>query len=69
MDGLSRIELMIEPCKAENNRFIHVPLQLYNPNSIIFTTHPGFANKKNCYEQLQQFAVCCSVHVALYLID
>ena len=26
-------------------------LQLYNSNSIIFTTHPGFANKKNYYEQ------------------
>ena len=70
MDCLSRIELMIEPCKTKNNRFIHVlvtAVQLWS--SIIFTTHPGFANKKNYYEQLQQFAVCCSVHVALYLID
>ena len=44
-------------------------LQLYNSNSIIFATYPGFASKKNYYEQLQQFAVCCSVHVSLYLID
>ena len=40
-------------------------LQLYNSNSIIFATYPGFASKKNYYEQLQQFAVCCSVHVTL----
>ena len=26
MNCLPRIELMIEPCKTENNRFIHVPV-------------------------------------------
>ena len=44
-------------------------LQLYNSNSIIFTTHPGFANNKNYYEQLQQLATYAAQYVALYLID
>ena len=43
-------------------------LQLYNSNSIIFTTHLGFGNKKNnCYEQLRQFVV--SVYNVLNFIN